>query len=68
MLRLKDLYVQQSMIGRWLDVGTVVVVTSEVTLPKTALIGIEQPQRVMDLIWHYTRLEQDRKTSRIDRV
>jgi hypothetical protein len=68
LIRLKDLYVRQSMIGNWLGVGTVVVITSEETLPKATLLGIKDPQRIMDLIWHHTRLEQDRKTNRIAQV
>jgi hypothetical protein len=65
LLRIKDVYIQVSMIGDWLDIGNVVVISSEQTLPKAHLLGIEEPRRVMDLIWHYMRLEQDKKTTRI---
>jgi hypothetical protein len=68
LLRVKDLYLQQSMVNQWLNVGTVVVVSSEHTLPRAALLGIHRPQLVMDLIWQYTRREQDRKTTAIEQV
>ena len=68
LIRIKDLYVQQTMINHWLDVGTVVVVSSEQTLPRAALVGINRPQLVMDLIWQHTRREQDRKTTTIEQV
>ncbi len=59
--RVKDLFVQQSMLGSWLGVGTVYVISSEETLPRAALLGIDNPNGVMDTIWHHTRLEQERK-------
>ena len=68
LIRMKDLYLQQSMIGDWLSVGTVVVISSEQTLPKAYLLGIEEPRRVMDLIWHHMRVEQSQKTERINPV
>src|SRR5262249_21042093 len=68
LIRMKDLYLQQSMIGDWLGVGTVVVISSEQTLPKAYLLGIEEPRQVMDLIWHHMRVEQSQKTDRINPV
>jgi len=68
LLRIKDLYIQQSMTGSWLGVGTVFVISSEQTLPRAALVGIDEPERIMDLIWHHTRLEQDRKTTKVENV
>jgi membrane protein YdbS with pleckstrin-like domain len=68
LLRIKDVYVQQSMIGDWLGIGNVVVISSEATLPKALLLGIEEPRRIMDLIWHHMRIEQSQKTSRISPV
>jgi Bacterial PH domain len=68
LVRVKDLYVRQSLLGSWLDVGTVVLVSSEATLPKALLLGIEQPRRVMDLIWYHTRLERDDRTTEVNRV
>jgi membrane protein YdbS with pleckstrin-like domain len=68
LVRVKDLYVRQSLLGSWLDVGTVVLVSSEATLPKALLLGIESPRRVMDLIWYHTRLERDERTSEVNHV
>jgi hypothetical protein len=66
--RVKDLYVQQTMISHWLDVGTVIVVSSEETLPRASLVGVNRPQVVMDLIWQYTRREHNQKTTAIEHV
>jgi len=68
LMRIKDLYVQQSMIGDWLGIGTVSIISSEASLPKAYLVGINDPGHTMDLIWHYTRLEQDMKTTKVDQV
>ena len=68
LLRIKDVYIQQSMIGDWLGIGNVVVITSEQTLPKAYLLGIDEPRRIMDLIWHHMRLEQSTKTDRVNPV
>jgi hypothetical protein len=67
-LRIKDLYLQQSMINHWLDVGTVVVVSSEQTLPRAALLGIDRPHSGMDLIWQHSRIEQNRKATAIEQI
>jgi Bacterial PH domain len=68
LLRIKDVYIQQSMIGDWLRIGNVVVISSEQTLPKAYLLGIDDPRRIMDLIWHHMRLEQSTKTNRVNPV
>jgi membrane protein YdbS with pleckstrin-like domain len=68
LLRIKDVYMQQSLIGDWLGIGNVVVITSEKTLPKAYLLGIEDPRRLMDLVWHYMRLEQNQLTDRVEPV
>jgi hypothetical protein len=68
LLRVKDVYVTQSLISSWLGIGHVVVISSEQTLPRAVLYGIEQPRHVMDLIWLQTRGELDRKTSRVEHV
>jgi hypothetical protein len=44
------------------------VVSSEQSLPKAAVVGIERPQSVMDMIWQNARREQDRKTTAIQNV
>jgi hypothetical protein len=68
LLRLKDVYIQQSMIGDWLGIGNVVLITSEHTLPKAHLLGVEDPRGLMDLIWHHMRLEQEQRTSEVKAV
>jgi hypothetical protein len=68
LLRVKDLFVQQNMIGSWLGLGHVVVISSEPTLRRATLFGIAGPRFVMDLIWRQARWELDRKTSRIESV
>jgi hypothetical protein len=68
LVRIKDVYIQQSMIGDWLGIGNVVVISSEQTLPKAYLLGVAEPRRIMDLIWHHMRLEQSTKTSRVNPV
>jgi len=68
LLRVKDVYVTQSLISTWLGIGHVVVISSEQTLPRATLYGIEHPRHVMDLIWLRTRAELDRKASRIEHV
>jgi hypothetical protein len=68
LVRIKDLFVRQTMVGSWLDLGTVILISSEPTLPKAVLLGIEGPQHVRDLIWHHTRLERDQRTSEVNHV
>jgi Bacterial PH domain len=68
LLRVKDIFVQQNLLGTWLGIGHVVVISSEQTLPRATLYGIERPRYVMDLIWLRTRAELDNKTSRIEQV
>ena len=68
LIRIKDVYIQQSMVGDWLNIGNVVVISSEQTLPKAYLLGIDEPRRIMDLVWHHMRIEQELKTSRINPV
>ena len=68
LLRVKDVYVRQTLLDTWLGIGHVVVISSEQTLPRATLYGIEQPRTVMDSIWRQTRAELDRKTSRVEHV
>ncbi len=68
LLRIKDVYLQQSMIGDWLRIGHVVVISSEPSLPKAYLLGIDDPRNVMDLIWNQMRLEQAEKTAHVKQV
>jgi hypothetical protein len=68
LLRINDVYMQQSLIGDWLNIGNLVVISSEKTLPKALLLGIDDPRRIMDLIWHHMRMEQGQKTERVTPV
>ncbi len=68
LIRLKDVYMQQSMIGDWLGIGNLVLISSEHTLPKAYLLGIENPRGLMDLVWHHMRLEQTQKTAEVRQV
>jgi Bacterial PH domain len=68
LLRVKDLFVQQTLLAKWLGLGHVIVISSEQTLPRAVLYGVDRPQSVMDLIWLKTRAELDNKTSRVERV
>jgi hypothetical protein len=68
LLRVKDIFVQQTLLAKWLGVGHAVVISSEQSLPRAVLYGIDRPQSVMDLIWLRTRAELDNKTSRVERV
>ena len=68
LVRVKDLFMRQTLFGSWLDLGTVIVLSSEQTLPKAVLLGIEEPQRVRDLIWHHTRLEREQRTTEVNQI
>ncbi len=68
LLRVKDVFVQQSLLGKWIGVGHVVILSSEHTLPRATLYGIDRPRHVMDLIWLRTRAELDQNTARVDQV
>ena len=46
LVRIKDLFLRQSLLGSWLNVGTLILISSEETLPKAHLLGVENPQRV----------------------
>jgi Bacterial PH domain len=68
LVRIKDLFLRQTLVGSWLDLGTVIMISSEQTLPKAVLLGIEEPQRVRDLLWHHSRLERDQRTSEVNHI
>jgi len=63
LLRVKDVFLRQSLVGRWMDLGTVVVVSTERELPVFYLTGIENPRPVLDLIWHHARAERGEGTT-----
>jgi len=68
LLRVKDVFTRQSLIERWLSLGTVVVVSSDKDLPTFYLAGVDDPKRVMDLIWHEARAERDRRSMKVEAV
>jgi membrane protein YdbS with pleckstrin-like domain len=69
LLRVKDVYTsQQSLLERWLGVGTVTVVPSEKDLPTFYLTGVTDPKEVMDLVWHHARAERDQRSLKVENV
>lgn len=69
LLRVKDVFTrQQSLLERWLGLGTVVVESNEKELPTFYLAGVDDPKQVMDLIWHHARSERDHRSVKIDSV
>jgi membrane protein YdbS with pleckstrin-like domain len=69
LLRVKDVFTKQtSLLERMLGLGTVVVVADEKTLPTYYLPGVADPKRVMDLVWHHARAEQDQRNVRVEGV
>jgi hypothetical protein len=68
LLKVDDVYTKQTLTGRWLSVGTVVVVSKDPKLPMLYLTGVDDPKGVMDMIWHYARAERDQKSVRVDSV
>jgi hypothetical protein len=68
LLRVKDIFTRQTLIERWLSLGTVVIVSDDKDLPTFYLAGVTEPKRVMDLVWHYARAERDLRSVRLDQV
>jgi len=69
LLRVKDVFTrQQSLMERWLGLGTVVVVPNEKELPTFYLAGVDDPKQVMDLIWHHARAERDLRSLKVENV
>lgn len=68
LLRVEDVYTRQSLFNRWLGLGTVVVVSSEHSLPSVAMPGVEDPKRVMDLVWHHARAERDQRSVKVQEI
>jgi len=68
LLRVKDVYTRQTLLDRWLSLGTVVVVSTESTLPIFYLAGVHDPGRVMDLVWHCARTEREGKTVQLENM
>jgi len=68
LLSVKDVYTRQTLIERWLSLGTVVIVSSEAALPIFYLTGVQDPKDVMDLVWHHARAERDHRSVKVDKV
>ena len=69
LLRVQDVYVkQQGLFYRLLNVGTVVIESSEERLPVHYLTGVNDPNGLMDLIWHHARKERDLRSVKVDEV
>jgi hypothetical protein len=69
LLNVDDVFVQhKSLFARMLHVGTVVIEASEERSPLTYLVGVDEPEKVMDTVWHTSRAEREGHTVRVDRV
>ena len=69
LLRVKDVFTrQQSLLERWLTLGTVVVVPNEKDLPTFYVSGVDDPKQVMDLIWHHARSERDQRSLKVENL
>jgi membrane protein YdbS with pleckstrin-like domain len=69
LLRVKDVFTrQQSLMERWMSLGTVVVVPNEKDIPTFYLAGVDDPKGVMDLIWHHARAERDVRSVKVDQI
>lgn len=68
LLRVQDVFTRQTLLQRWLSVGTVVIVSHEAALPTLYLTGVDNPKFVMDLVWHHARAERDRRSVKVDQI
>jgi len=68
LLRVKDVFTRQTLLDGWLSLGTVVVVPAEAGLPTFYLAGVDDPKRVMDLVWHCARTEREGKSVQVDNL
>jgi len=68
LLRVKDVFTRQTLMDGWLSLGTVVVVPNESTLPTFYLAGVDEPKRVMDLVWHCARAEREGKSVQVENL
>jgi membrane protein YdbS with pleckstrin-like domain len=68
LLHIKDVFTRQTLIDRWLSLGTVVVVSKEKLSPTFYLAGVDDPKRVMDLVWHCARAEREGKTVQLENM
>jgi len=68
LLGVRDVYTRQTLVERWLSLGTVVVDSSDKAMPTFFLTGVDDPKRVMDLIWHHARSERDRRSVKVEEI
>jgi len=69
LLKVQDVYVkQQGLVHRLMNLGTVVIESSEDRLPIHYLAGVDDPNTVMDRIWKYARTERDMRSVKVDQV
>jgi len=68
LLRVKDVYTRQTLFERWLSLGTVVVESDDRGIPTFFLTGVDDPKRVMDLVWHHARTERDLRSVKVEQV
>ena len=69
LLTVKDVFTrQQSLLERWMSLGTVVVVPNEKDLPTFYIAGVDDPKGVMDLIWHHARVEREGRAVEVDSI
>jgi hypothetical protein len=68
LLKVQDVYTRQTLPGRLLSVGSVVVVSKEPNYPVMYLTGVEDPKAVMDLVWDQARKEREGSAVQVDQV
>jgi len=68
LLHVKDVFTRQTLVERWLSLGTVVVVSKEAELPTFYLAGVNDPDKVMDLVWHCARAEREGTAVQVDNI
>jgi membrane protein YdbS with pleckstrin-like domain len=69
LLMVKDVFTrQQSLLERWLSLGSVVVVPSDKSQPTFYVTGVDNPKEVMDLIWHHARTERDLRSVKVEDI
>jgi Bacterial PH domain len=69
LLRVQDVFNHQpTLLDRLLNVGSVVIVSDQKTMPNYVLAGVADPKGVMDLVWHHARAEQDQRNVRVEQI
>jgi len=68
LLQVRDVFTRQALSERWLSVGTVIVESSDKAQPTFYVTGVQDPKRIMDLIWHHARSERDLRSVKVDKV